>query len=499
MAAQRWQVFDAGHIPFYDPRPSMPPQDCQMTSPDSTAPATWRSLFSHGLGLYVIMLNLGIGLHAVDVFVVSTVMPDVVRDLGGAHFYAWSTMLYMVASIIGAAATAPLRLRFGGRRAYCAGAILFLIGSVSCAAAPGMELFIIARFVQGFGGGIVLSRSMAMVGELFPEHLKKPILALISSTWGVAALIGPALGGSFAAFHFWRGAFWFNLPFVLLFLGVAVTRLPADKTQKGEIPQFPFGRLALLAAGVMSIGVASEGANLAERVGLIVLALVLVFVTFTLDRRGLNRIFPSQPLSWRTTTGTGYWVMFLASMTHTVIGVFLPLALQELHGQTPIAAGYMMAILAIGWTAASVFTAKWQGAKAFTAMVCGLAFCVIGVVSLALGVVVLPPLAIAAFNGLVGIGLGSSNLHVVAATMRHAAKGEESITASSIPTMRSLGIAFGAAAAGAIANGAGLTDALEPADVAHAVTWVLSVGALAPMLGLVFVLRFIALVKRHAV
>jgi MFS family permease len=470
-----------------------------MTSPDSTAPATWRSLFGHGLGLYVIMLNLGIGLHAVDVFVVSTVMPDVVRDLGGAHFYAWSTMLYMVASIIGAAATAPLRLRFGGRRAYCAGAILFLIGSVSCAAAPRMELFIIARFVQGFGGGIVLSRSMAMVGELFPEHLKKPILALISSTWGVAALIGPALGGSFAAFHFWRGAFWFNLPFVLLFLGVALTRLPADKTQKGEIPQFPFGRLALLAAGVMSIGVASEGSNLAERVGLIVLALVLVFVTFTLDRRGLNRIFPSQPLSWRTTTGTGYWVMFLASMTHTVIGVFLPLALQELHGQTPIAAGYMMAILAIGWTAASVFTAKWQGNKAFTAMVCGLAFCVIGLVSLALGVVVLPPLAIAALNGLVGIGLGSSNLHVVAATMRHAAKGEESITASSIPTMRSLGIAFGAAAAGAIANGAGLTDALAPADVAHAVTWVLSVGALAPMLGLVFVLRFIALVKRHAI
>lgn len=468
-----------------------------MSSSDSAAPATWRSLFGHGLGLYVIMLNLGIGLHAVDVFVVSTVMPDVVRDLGGAHFYAWSTMLYMVASIIGAAATAPLRLRFGGRRAYCAGAILFLIGSASCATAPRMELFILARFVQGFGGGIVLSRSMAMVGELFPEHLKKPILALISSTWGVAALIGPALGGTFAAFDFWRGAFWFNLPFVLLFLGVALTRLPADKAQKGNVPQFPFGRLLLLSAGVISIGVASEGADLTQRIGLITLALILVFVTFLIDRRGLNRIFPSQPLSWATTTGTGYWVMFLASMTHTVIGVFLPLALQELHGQSPIAAGYMMATLAIGWTAASVFTAKWQGSKAFAAMVCGLTFCIVGLISLAFGVVALPPVAIAAFNGLVGIGLGSSNLHVVAATMRHAAKGEESITASSIPTMRSLGIAFGAATAGTIANGAGLTDALAPEDVARAVTWVLSVGALAPILGLAFVLRFIALVKRH--
>ncbi|WP_374651297.1 MFS transporter [Dongia sp.] len=468
-----------------------------MSSTSDAAPqSTWRGLFSHGLGLYVIMLNLGIGLHAVDVFVVSTVMPDVVRDLGGAHFYAWSTMLYMVASIIGAAATAPLRLRFGGRRAYCAGAILFLIGSIGCAAAPGMELFILARFVQGFGGGIVLSRSMAMVGELFPEPLKKPLLALISSTWGVAALIGPALGGSFAAVDFWRGAFWFNLPFVLLFLGVAWARLPADKPQKGEVPQFPFGRLGLLTAGVMSVGIASEGATLSSRMGLILLALALVFLTFLLDRRGLNRIFPSHPLSWFTTTGTGYWVMFLASATHTVIGVFLPLALQELHGESPIAAGYMMAVLAIGWTAASVFTAQWRGSAVTAAMICGLSFCAIGLAALAAGVTVLPPFAIAALNGLVGIGLGSSNLHVVAAAMRHAAEGEESITASSIPTMRSLGIAFGAAAAGAIANASGLTDALLPNDVARAVTWVLSVGTLAPVCGLIFVLRFVALVRR---
>jgi MFS family permease len=469
-----------------------------MSSPSQAAPAsTWRSLFGHGLGLYVIMLNLGIGLHALDVFVVSTVMPDVVRDLGGAHFYAWSTMLYMVASIIGAAATAPVRLRFGGRRAYCAGAILFLIGSIGCAASPRMELFVFARFVQGLGGGIVLSRSMAMVGELFPEPLKKPLLALISSTWGVAALIGPALGGTFAELDFWRGAFWFNLPFVLGFLGVALARLPADKPQPGEAPQFPFGRLALLTAGVMCVGVASEGANLAARIGLIGLALLLVFVTFLLDRRGLSRIFPSQPLSWFTTTGTGYWAMFLASMTHTVIGVFLPLALQELHGQTPIVAGYMMAVLAIGWTAASVFTAKWQGPAATTAMICGMCFCTIGLASLALGVTTLSPYAVAALNALVGIGLGSSNLHVVAAAMRHAAKGEESITASSIPTIRSLGIAFGAAAAGAIANASGLTDALVPADVARAVTLVLTVGTLAPFCGLIFVLRFVVLVKRQ--
>lgn len=470
-----------------------------MTSPtDSTAagPASWRDLFSGGRGLYVVMLNLGIGLHALDVFVVSTIMPDVVRDLGSAHFYAWSTMLYMVASIVGAAATAPLRRARGGRQSYCIGAILFLIGSVSCALAPNMTLFILARAVQGFGGGIVLARSMTMVGELFPEAMKKPVLALISSTWGIAALIGPALGGTFAELDFWRGAFWFNLPFILLFLGAALRRLPADKPERPATFGFPYRRMALLTAGVICVGIASEGGTALARGGLILLSILLVYGTFLLDRGGENRLFPSRPLSPMTTTGSAYWALFLVSITHTVIGVFLPLALQVLKGQTPIVAGYMMAVLAIGWTIASLITARWQGKAMHAAMIGGMLLCVVGLGSLALGIATQPAWMLAMFNALVGIGLGASNLHLVAATMRHATPGEESITASSIPTMRSLGVAFGAAGAGAIANAAGLTDALLAPDVARAVGWVLALGALAPVFGFIFVLRFITLLHR---
>ena len=71
----------------------------------------WQELFRPDLAAFTVILNLGIGLHAVDVFVISTVMPTVVRDIGGASFYAWSTMLYMVASIVGAASGGPLLRR----------------------------------------------------------------------------------------------------------------------------------------------------------------------------------------------------------------------------------------------------------------------------------------------------------------------------------------------------------------------------------------------------
>jgi MFS family permease len=469
----------------------------------------WGAVFKDGLGLYTIMLNLGIGLHAVDVFIVTTVMPSIVRDIGGASYYSWTTMLYMVASIIGAATGGPLKAKLGPRRAYCLGSLLFLFGSVSCAASPSMLILLAARLVQGFGGGLIISLSMVLVSELYPERLRKRILGLISSTWGVAALVGPAVGGSFAQIDFWRGAFWVNAPIIVGFMLAAWFRLP-ERRASVVASIFPWRRIGLLSLGVLCVGIASDWEALAIQLGLIadaseiesllvqgaliLGAVLLVWQTLRMDAAGASKLFPSHPFSPKTTTGSASWVFFLSSMTHTVIGVFLPLALQVLHGVDPLTAGYMTASLAVCWTLASMATAHLHGRAASAAIVAGQVMCCIGLGALAFGIERVPTFVVPMLNGLVGLGLGCSNLHVTAATMRHARLGEETLTASSIPTIRSLGIAFGAAAAGVIANSAGLTDALLPADVSHAVLAVLGIGVLAPLGALLLALRFTALV-----
>jgi hypothetical protein len=218
-----------------------------------------------------------------------------------------------------------------------------------------------------------------------------------------------------------------------------------------------------------------------------------------LDTAGISKLFPSRPFSPRTTTGAASWVFFLSSMTHTVIGVFLPLALQVLHGIDPLVAGYMTASLAVSWTLASMATAHLHGRAAAVAIVVGQVMCVVGLGALAIGIEQVPAYVVPILNSLVGLGLGCSNLHVTAATMRHARPGEETLTASSIPTVRSLGIAFGAAGAGVIANGAGLTDALAHDDVARAVLAVLGIGVLAPLGALIFAIRFVSLTGNDAV
>jgi MFS family permease len=446
-------------------------------------------LFRQERAAFTVILNLGIGLHAIDVFVISAVMPTVVGDIGGAAFYAWPTMLYMVASIVGAASGGPLKAALGARKGYALGGLLFLLGSAGCGASPSMLALLFARTLQGYGGGLLLAQSMALIGELYPPELRTRILALVSSVWGVAALVGPMIGGVFAELGWWEGAFWTTVPIIAAFTALAWRALPSAAV--ASVPPFPLWRIALLAAGVLCAGITGNVASLPLKAALLLAAAVLVAQTFRLDGAAVNRLFPPRPLSLRTPVGISYWILFLFSMTHTSIGLYLPLALQVLHDVTPLAAAYATAALALAWTLASFVTAGWRDGGERAAIVCGPLLAWLAMAALAYGVTALPPVAICALTGLVGFGIGAGNLHVVAFAMRIAERGHESLTASSIPTVRSLGISFGAALAGLIANMAGLDAGITVERVGAATTWVYGATILAPVAAFVLALRVI--------
>lgn len=482
-----------------DPRPaSVPPGPADGQPPH---PSGWADLLGDGRGVYTVILNLGIGLHAIDVFIISTVMPAVVADIGGEKFYAWSTMLYMVASIIGAASGGPVKAMLGPRQGYVLAGLVFLAGSAGCGASPNMAALLVMRAVQGFGGGLLLAQSMGLVSELYPVNLRTRILALVSGVWGVAALIGPMVGGVFAEIGWWRGAFWASLPIIMVFTALAWRSLPAAGA-RGKAPRFPIRRLALLGAGVLCVGLASTLQSHAAMAVLVLAAIGMVGMTFRLDGKARietgNRLFPSHPASLNSPVGTAFWVFFMSSITHTAIGVFLPLGLQVVHGVTPLVAGYFNAILAVSWTAASFLTAHWRGRGEAVAQIGGQILSFAGMAGLAIGFVDLTPAATGGLTAMIGFGIGTCNLHLTSATMRNALPGEESITASSIPSIRSLGIAFGAAGVGLIANLAGLGGGISPASVARAITWVDGVAALAPATAVLLTVRVAVLHRRAA-
>ena len=128
-----------------------------MADHQDGAASGWREV-TQGTGLVRLALILScVSLHAMDVFVIATILPSVVADIGGVAFYAWPSALYIVASILGAASGGILAANMGLRRALTVAASVYLLGALICASAPHMAIFLAGRAAQGLGGGLMVS------------------------------------------------------------------------------------------------------------------------------------------------------------------------------------------------------------------------------------------------------------------------------------------------------------------------------------------------------
>jgi MFS family permease len=431
-----------------------------------------------------------VGVHAVDVFIVATILPSIVMDIGGAAFYTWATMVYIVASILGTASGAFVRATHGLRRGYIIGVLVFLVGSVGCAVAPHILVLLAARATQGLGGGVLVALSYGMVSALYPEELHARVLSTMSGVWGVAALLGPLVGGVFAELGWWRGAFWFSLPVSMLLIQLVWRALPVDAVQRAA-PSIPIFRLALLGLGVLCVASSGQLASQGVRLGLIGSAAGLVMCTFHLDSQAAQRLFPSQSLALTTPVGTAIWMFFLFGAAASQMSVFLPLVVQVLHGVSPLGAGYFSAMRSLAWTAAALCCAGLQGHRVQVAVLLGPLLMTCGAVGQALVIVPGPLWLLGGFVALTGVGIGVCFAHLSSWTIAMARPGERELTASCIPTAQSLGLAFGAATAGAVANAAGLTTGVSPAVIAAVATWVYGWCILAPAVIAALALRLL--------
>lgn len=441
--------------------------------------ASWSALF-HGRRLaHTVLLTLSIGIHAVGIHMLATVLPAIVADLGGAAFYAWATLLYTIASIIGTVCGGLGTARLDLRRGYLVGALVFLAGSLGCATAPHIAVLLLARTLQGLGSGWLVAIAYSMVSELYADVLRARVLSAVSGIWGVAALLGPLLGGMFAASGWWRGVFWITVP-VLLPLSILAWRTLPPGEIRHAAGSVPLLRLALLGIGVLAIAASGQVLSLVLRLVLIGIAAVLVGWAFYRDARAANRLFPSQPLSLHTSVGTTSWIFLLFGITTSQATVFLPLIVHVLYGVSLLEAGYITALLSMAWTITALYSASLLDHRVRVAIVLGPLVMVGGGVGLAAAIAHGPLPLLGLCVSLLGAGIGLCFAHISSWRIAAARPGESILTASSIPTIQSLGIAFGAAIAGLVANTAGLATDLSLATVTAAAAWVYQLGILAP-------------------
>jgi hypothetical protein len=198
-------------------------------------------------------------------------------------------------------------------------------------------------------------------------------------------------------------------------------------------------------------------------------------------------------MSLATEVGAAYWMMLLFSIVSTFVNVYAPLHLQRLHGMSPLIAGYLCAIPSFTWTFTAIAVATLQGAKQTFAISSGVALIFIGAVGLAFTVVPGPVWAIVLSMSALGFGIGAMNNPTIQRTIQAVPDSEKHIAGTSVQTIRTLGISFGAAASGLIAVAAGLVTDDVPRDVlADAMGWVYGINVVFGLLTLLSLIPFLA-------
>lgn len=458
---------------------------------------SWSALFTGQRLAHTSILTAGVWMHVVDSFLVASILPSVVEEIGGAAFYTWSAMLYTVSGTVGTACGGHLAATYGMRQSALIGILLVLVGNGGGAVAPTMTVFLLARVVQGLGGGVLVAQSYGMASAFYPDALRPRVLTMISVAHGAAALAGPIVGGAFATVGWWRGAFWATVP-VLVVLAALIWRFLPPREREGEAAPLPLLRLLLLGTAVLSVAVSGQVATFTLRLLAIASAAILVKVTLSLDARATTRLFPSRPLSVAYSVGTALWVVLLFTATTGHTGVLLPLAVQVLHDVSPLVAGYFQSVLAVSWTACALVSARLEGDAVRKVVLLGPLLIAGGVLGQAVLVVQGPLLLLGCAVAITGAGMGLCFAHINSWTMAWARTDEAKVTASSIPTMSFLGRGFGAATAGLVANAAGLGAGVSRQTVAWAVTWVYGLAVVVPVLIVILSLRLLGFHRRAA-
>jgi MFS family permease len=425
----------------------------------TTATGGWRDLLGPKyLGASTVLAG-GVALYATNEFLTISLLPSTVADIGGHRFYAWVIAVYLVGSVVAAAAVNPLLVRLGPRAAYLLTLALFGIGTLGCALAPTMELLLVARTVQGAAGGMLAGLGYAVINSALPNWLWTRASALVSAMWGVSVIIGPAVGGIFAQFGIWRWAFGSLAIMTAAMAALVPSALPARRPNDvppSTIPRIPVWSLLLLGAAALAISVAGVQRTPVATFGLLATGAGLVALFLYVDSRTKATVLPRAAF----TPGPLKWMYFTIGllMAATMVDMYVPLFAQHLAGMVPAAAGFFGAVLAIGWTASEVASASATRTRTIARLV---AFSpVLMAVGLAVGALVLGrqlswPMTVGWAVGLfiAGCGVGIAWPHLSAWIMGAVEDPVEAGTAAAaINTVQLISGAFGAGLAGVVVN-----------------------------------------------
>ncbi len=333
-------------------------QTASAVTISSQEPLPMNEMLGRGR-LFSILIGviLGMLLSALDQTIVGTALPHIVASMGGLEHYAWVVTAYLLASTVSIPIWGKLSDIYGRRTFFILGMVIFLAGSALAGTSQNMTQLIIYRGIQGLGAGAMMPIAMAIIGDLFPPAERGKWQGLIVAVFGLASIVGPALGGWITDNWGWRWVFYVNMPVGIIAILTAGFVMPKLVIRRQHI--IDYLGVVTLVAGTVPLLLAFSWAGTQydwdswQIISLFASAIVMLTIFVFVEMRAAEPII-SPKLFKNSIFTISTTAVFLVSAGMFGAILYLPLFVQGVLGNTATDSGLVLTPMMLGFMFSSI-------------------------------------------------------------------------------------------------------------------------------------------------
>jgi EmrB/QacA subfamily drug resistance transporter len=307
----------------------------------------------------LVIVSLGLFMVVLDNLVVNVALATIHRDFGASvQSLEWIVNAYVLAYAVLLLTGSVLGDRFGRKRMFIAGIVLFTAASAGSALAPNTGTLIAARALQGVGAAIVTPLTLTLLADAFPPERRGIALGVWSGISGTAVALGPLVGGAMIQIASWHWIFWINVPVGLVLAPVAARRLNESYGSERKLDTVGLGLSGAGLFGIIFGLIRSQTLGWGSTEVLIsLIAGAVLMVAFIVQE--LRTDDPMLPMAFFKRRSFAVTNIVSLSMYFGMFGsvFFMSQYLQDVIHNTPFQAGLKLLV----WTGATMLVAPAAG------------------------------------------------------------------------------------------------------------------------------------------
>lgn len=314
-------------------------------------------------GMVTVAMMVATFLTAIDVTVVSTAMPHIVRELQGLSLYSWVFAIYTLTTSVTTPIFGKLADLFGRKVIFSIGVVLFVLGSVLSGMSQTMQQLIWFRAFQGIGAGAVMPVTFTIIGDIYPGEQRARMQGVFSGVWGIAGLLGPLVGGMFVDHFSWRWIFYINVPVGAISLVLVSMFLHETFERKSKKIDY-WGALVFTAAISSLLYALLNGGTTypwgsSTIISLFVIAVVGILLFLWIEAKVEEPMLPLS-LFRNPVIAVSNIIGFLVSFVLIGVNVYLPMWIQTILNHSATSSGLTLMPMSFAWPLASTFAGRYM-------------------------------------------------------------------------------------------------------------------------------------------